>query len=362
VKRLAIFAAFSIVATVLVVLWSDRSGERLGVEPEIGTLPWNTPEVKAEDVPPAWPEDFPKGDFTILTVLPSDIVMALDRDEVVAIDGPRLAPVTGSDSRVADVEAVVSVEIGGEVRAYPIRILMWHEIVNDVVGGVPVAVTFCPLCNSVIVFDRRVGDRVLDFGNTGRVRYSNLIMYDRQTESWWQQFTGEAIVGTLAGARLEALPARVESLALYRGRHPRGLVLVPTDRHARAYGRNPYEYYDRRDRPYGLHKGPLMPTDIAPMARVVVVDGEGWSLSLLRAEGRIETADLVLTWEPGQASSLDSAFVSQGRDVGNVTVQRKIQYGLEDAVYDLSFGFAFRAFHPQGILHASPNQHELGVD
>jgi hypothetical protein len=362
VKRLAVIAVFSLVAAVLVVLWSDRSGERLGTEPEPGSAPWNMLVLSAGDVPPAWQEDFPKGDFTILSLSPSEIVTVLERDEVTAIDEPRLVPVTDAATGVADIEAVVSISVNGNARAYPLRILMWHKIVNDVVGNVPVVVTYCPLCNSAVVFDRRLDGRVLDFGNTGRVRYSDLVMYDRQTESWWQQFLGEAIVGTLTGARLEALPARVESLALFRGRHPRGLLLVPTDRHARAYGRNPYEFYDRRSKPYNFHLGPPMPEDIAPLARVVVVDGEGWSLSLLRAEGRIETADLVLVWESGQASALDSAFVSQGRDVGNVTVQRKTQYGLEDAVYDLSFGFAFRAFYPDGILHASPNQRKLGVD
>ena len=363
-SRLAIIAVMTLAVVVVVVLWSDRSGERLGSEPEPGSAPWNTPVVNPEDVPPAWAEDFPKGDFTILSVSPAEIVTALGRDEIPAIDEPRLVLVSnaGAESGVADIEAVISIEVNGDARAYPLRILMWHEIVNDVVGGVPVAVTYCPLCNSAVVFDRRLGGQVLDFGTTGRLRYSDLVMYDRQTESWWQQFLGEAIVGTLTGARLEALPARIESLALFRERHPRGLLLVPTNRHERAYGRNPYEYYDRRDKPYGLYIGPPMPVDIAPLARVVVVDGEGWSLSLLREEGRIETADLVLTWEPGQASALDSAFVSQGRDVGNVTVQRKTQYGLEDAVHDLSFAFAFRAFHPEGTLHASPNQPELGVD
>ncbi len=363
-SRLAIIAVLTVAAVVLLVLWSDRSGERLGTEPEPGSTPWNTPEVSPEDVPSSWPREFPKGDFTILSVPPAEIVTALGRDEIQALDDPRLVPVSdaGAEAGVVDIEPVVSVLINGDARAYPLRILMWHEIVNDVVGGIPVAVTYCPLCNSAVVFDRRLDGQVLDFGTTGRLRYSDLVMYDRQTESWWQQFLGEAIVGALTGARLEPLPARLESLALFRARHPRGLMLVPNDRHARAYGRNPYEYYDRRDKPYGLYAGPPMPEDIAPLARVVVVDGEGWSLSFLRAEGRIETAELVLTWEPGQASALDSNFISQGRDIGNVTVQRKTQYGLEDAVYDLSFAFAFRAFHPGGTLHASPNQLELGVD
>ena len=86
-------------------------------------------------------------------------------------------------NNLVDTEPVVSVIVGDDARAYPLRVLMWHEIVNDTVGGVPVSVTFCPLCNAAVVFDRRLDDLVLDFGTTGRLRNSDLVMYDRQTES-----------------------------------------------------------------------------------------------------------------------------------------------------------------------------------
>ena len=107
--------------------------------------------------------------------------------------------VPGHDD-LAPQEPVVGLTIDGDARAYPLRILTWHEIVNDVVGGTPVAVTYCPLCNSAPVFERTVDGRVLEFGTTGKLKDSNLIMYDRQTETWWQQFTGEAIVGEMTGA------------------------------------------------------------------------------------------------------------------------------------------------------------------
>jgi hypothetical protein len=99
--------------------------------------------------------------------------------------------------------------VNGIAKAYPLRILIWHEIVNDTIGGVPVAVTYCPLCNSAIVFDRFVEGRILTFGTTGRLRKSDLVMYDRETETWWQQFLGEGIVGDLTGTRPKALPARI---------------------------------------------------------------------------------------------------------------------------------------------------------
>jgi hypothetical protein len=105
--------------------------------------------------------------------------------------------------------------------------LTCHEIVNDVVAGVPVAVTFCSLCNTAVVFDRRLGGRVLEFGVSGFLRNSDMIMSDRQTESWWQQLVGNAIVGEMVGSWLTVLPARLESFAAFKARAPEGLVLVP---------------------------------------------------------------------------------------------------------------------------------------
>jgi hypothetical protein len=244
---------------------------------------------------------------------------------------------------------VISIQIGGEARAYPLRIMIWHEIVNDTVGGTPVAVTWCPLCNSSVVFDRRIAGRTLSFGTTGKLRNSDLVMYDRETENWWQQFGGECIVGALLGAELKLLPARVESIERFRSRFPGGQVLVPPEPGARSYGRNPYVGYDRAARPF-LFRGSL-PEGVAPLARVVVVGGEAWTLDMLKERRRIETGDLVITWEPGQSSALDAAAIDEGQDVGNVVVQRHASGGLEDVVYDVSFAFAFHAFHPHAPIH-----------
>ena len=104
---------------------------------------------------------------------------------------------------MSETEPVIGLVVNGDARAYPLKILIWHEIVNDTVGGVPVTVTYCPLCNSAIVFERTVDGRVLDFGTTGKLRNSDLVMYDRQTESWWQQFSGTAIVGAMTGTKLD---------------------------------------------------------------------------------------------------------------------------------------------------------------
>ena len=124
------------------------------------------------------------------------------KDGIPAIDHPAFIGVRAANSWLAPTEPVIALQIGRDARAYPVRVLVWHEIVNDTVGGVPVAVTYCPLCNTAIAFERRVHGRVLDFGTTGRLHYSNLVMYDRQTESWWQQATGQSIAGAFTGTQL----------------------------------------------------------------------------------------------------------------------------------------------------------------
>ena len=296
-----------------------------------------------------WRYEWPKTDFTITSVDLSEIFSGgPPKDGIPSIDDPQFAAI--DEVELPDNEPVIGFGVGDDIRAYPLRVLMWHEIVNDVVGGVPVAVTFCPLCNASMVFDRRVDGQVLDFGTTGKLRNSDLVMYDRQSESWWQQFLGEAIVGSMTGTRLKHLPARIESFAKFRARAPHGKVLAPGVSLFRSYGKNPYEGYDSLATPW-LYRG-AMPANIAPLARVVTVGREAWSLDLLRETRRIAKGDMVITWEPGQASALDTAIIANGFDVGNVLVQRKTADGaLEDIAYGVDFAFAFNAFYPNATIH-----------
>jgi hypothetical protein len=301
--------------------------------------------------PEEWRWEWPRTDFARHSVAYDEILSGgPSKDGIPAIDRPSFVPVT-EDGSLASHEPVISVVIGGEARAYPLRIMIWHEIVNDTVGGTPIAVTWCPLCNSSVVFDRRVAGRALSFGTTGKLRNSDLVMYDRETESWWQQFGGDCIVGALLGAQLKYLPARVESIERFRARFPSGRVLVPSEPKSRAYGFNPYVGYDSAARPF-LFRGAL-PEGVPPLARVVVVGEEAWTLDLLKKLGRIEAGDLVITWEPGQSSPLDTDVIDKGQDVGNTVVQRRTSSGLEDAVYDESFAFAFHAFHPHAPIHVN---------
>jgi hypothetical protein len=303
----------------------------------------------AAQAPAAWVREWPRTDFALRSVNLEEIISGgPPKDGIPAIDHPTFVAASAVEG-LADTEPVIGLALNGDARAYPLRILTWHEIVNDTVGGVPVTVTYCPLCNSAIVFERRVDGRLLDFGTTGKLRNSDLVMYDRQTESWWQQFLGVAIVGAMTGKSLRMLPSRLESWARFRARAPNGRVLVPNDAGLRPYGKNPYVGYDGAARPF-LYAGDL-PPGIDPMVRVVAVGGEAWSLPLLREKGTIVEGDLVLSWTPGQNSALDARAIAEGRDVGNVVVQRKVGDALEDAVHDVTFAFVFHAFHPGGAIH-----------
>jgi Protein of unknown function (DUF3179) len=271
------------------------------------------------------------------------------KDGIPALDRPQLVPAREVDFLESN-EPVLELVVDGDARAYPIQILIWHEIANDVVAGVPVAVTFCPLCNTAVVFDRRVDGRTLDFGTTGNLRNSDLVMYDRQTETWWQQFGGRALVGELTGARLEQLPARIVAWREFLAAHPRGRVLSRETGHERPYGRNPYPGYDDASSP------PIFPsrnnTDarLAPKERVVFFEAGGAAFavpfSTLRARRviRLNAAGrgIVVRWRPGVASSLDAEDIAEGRNVGSAEV-------LEDGrlvPFDQPFWFAVAAFRP----------------
>ncbi|TJW07622.1 MAG: DUF3179 domain-containing protein [Mesorhizobium sp.] len=292
-----------------------------------------------------WRHEWPQTDFSHAIVDLSEISSGgPPKDGIPSIDQPKFVSVNEMNS-LAPKEPVLSLIIDNDARAYPLRVMIWHEIVNDVVGGMPVLITYCPLCNTGIVFIRRLeDDRVLDFGTTGKLRNSDLVMYDRQTESWWQQFGGEAIVGDLVGHKLKMLPSRLESWTSFRERAPKGRVLVPNDPALRSYGTNPYVGYAQTTRPF-LFSGRL-PHKVPAMMRVVAVGKEAWTLPLLRAKGMIVSGDLTIRWRAGQVSALDAADITQGADVGNVIVQRL----GKDVPHTIPFAFAFFAFEPDGVL------------
>ncbi|MEZ5780028.1 MAG: DUF3179 domain-containing protein [Paracoccaceae bacterium] len=313
----------------------------------IATLAFLVPlALPAGANPDQWRAEWPATDFAKSAVDLNEILSGgPPKDGIPALDAPRMIAVS-SENRLADAEPVMVLELeGARPRAWPIRYLTWHEIVNDEVDGVPIAVTFCPLCNAGIIFDRRLDGELLSFGVSGKLRHSDMIMYDRQTESWWQQALGEGIVGRMTGKRLTQLPGWMESWGAYRARNPDGLVMDQPD-WPRSYGRNPYVGYDSAPRPF-LYSGEMPPYGIEPLSRVVRVGNRAWPLDRIAESGKLIDGGVTITWSAGQASALDSGQIAKGRDVGNIRVQDTATG--RDLVHDVIFAFAFQAFHPDGM-------------
>jgi Protein of unknown function (DUF3179) len=254
-------------------------------------------------------------------------------DGIPPIDDPEFVPAS-EVSFLDDREPVLVVEVRDDARAYPLQILTWHEIVNDEIGGVPVTVTYCPLCNTGIAFERPTIDgQLLDFGTSGKLYNSNLLMYDRQTDTYWAQATGQAVVGELTGQQLTFVPARILSFQDFRTEHPDGPVLSQDTGHERPYGENPYAGYDRTDQPF-LYTGdpdPRLPAtsrvlgiaragDIVafPYDAVSAHAVNGWAVVMERVAG----APVAVFWKAGTASALDSAEIAEGRDIGAIAAYR----------------------------------------
>jgi hypothetical protein len=224
-------------------------------------------------------------------------------------------------------EPVIALTRYDDARAYPLQILIWHEIVNDVVGGDPVLITFCPLCNASIVFDRRVGEQVYEFGTSGLLRNSDLVMYDRSTESLWQQLTGEGIVGKHAGDRLSFIPSSIVSFDEFGKAYPDGKILSKDTGYTRNYGSNPYVGYDAIGQSPFLFSGEV-DGRLTAMERVVAVSlnagnrevNVAYPYSILESERVINDAQsgihLVVFHESGTSSALDTREIADGRDIG----------------------------------------------
>jgi len=284
-----------------------------------------SPTLDPDEQPPARADIEFKTDFSKHSVPYSDILSGgPPKDGIPALKDPQFVTVSEADVWLKPAEPVILVQVGDDARAYPIQILIWHEIANDTVGGEPLVVTFCPLCNTAIAFKRTVSGQVLDFGTTGRLRYSNLIMYDRQTETWWQQATGEAIAGKMTGTQLEFYPAVIISWQDFKAAHQNGKVLSRETGYPRDYGHNPYIGYDDVSNPPFLYRGPVTSNQMPPVARVLTIDLNGEAVAypyetleeIGVANDTVGSETVVVLWQPGTVSPLDSASTASGHDVG----------------------------------------------
>jgi len=292
----------------------------------------------------SWQFEWPDTDFSRTSVDFSSILSGgPPKDGIPAVDDPTFINV-GEETRLGAHEPVITLELDGQTpRAYPIRYLTWHEIVNDVIDGRHITVTFCPLCNSALVFDGTLNGKTLTFGVSGKLRNSDMVMYDRQTESWWQQAIGKGIVGDHMDDQLTQLVSWMESWSEYKERNPNGLVMDQPKAN-RPYGRNPYVGYDSSFRPF-LYNGELPPHDIPPLMRVIAVGNRAWPMDRLRDVETLSEAGVTITWKSGQASALDARDINAGKNVGTIRV-RDVEG--HDIAHDIMFAFAFHAFHPDG--------------
>jgi len=246
------------------------------------------------------------------------------KDGIPAIREPEFVSAEDAASWVAGREPVIVVELGGEARAYPLQILVWHEMVADQIGDVPLLVTYCPLCNSSIAFDRRVDGQVYDFGVSGMLRHSDMIMFDRQTDSLWQQLTGEAVVGNLTGKKLDIVTSQVVDFASFAKNFPSGKVLGRPTGHNRPYGSTPYAGYEQAGRVMfpALVKRPIGP----PLQRVVSFTLEGksraYTFGRLRqagvVDGKIKKTRYVVFYDGAALSTMEQ--IARSRQVGSAGV------------------------------------------
>ena len=249
------------------------------------------------------------------------------KNGIPSINRPKFVAADRARRWLKPVEPVISLSLNGRAKAYPLQILIWHEIVNDRVGETPVAVTFCPLCYSAIVFDRTIDGRAHSFGVSGMLRHSDMVMYDRQTETLWQQLSGQALVGDLVGKTLKQLPAQIISFEQFRKAYPEGLVLSRQTGFRRRYGENPYAGYDDINKSPFLFRGK---TDgrLKPMEKVIALtigdQSKAYPYSISRRlqviNDKVESEPLVVFHDQGAVSALDAPVIAHSKQAGSTGV------------------------------------------
>ncbi|MDB4224855.1 DUF3179 domain-containing protein [Granulosicoccus sp.] len=311
---------------------------------------------------------FPQGEFPLTDYKKSSVTIdeiltgGPPRDGIPAIDAPVFVDANSAAAWLQDQEPVIALVVNEVARAYPLQILMYHEIVNDVIAGVPVAVTFCPLCNASIVFEREVvqgaGKTLLDFGTTGRLRKSDLLMYDRQTESWWQQFTGRGVIGEFVDTELVRRSSQIISFGEFRAAFPEAQILSRETGFSRPYGNNPYRGYDAIDNNPFLFRGDIDPR-LPAMERVLSIrsDSEtqlialGQLVDIPLAHLDIDERSIVVFAASVASSALDAGKISESRTVPSAAAylakvgDENLTFKLTDgAIVDEQTGSLWNAF------------------
>ena len=263
------------------------------------------------------------------------------RDGIPSIDKPKFVRPSSVNFMLPD-DLVVSVTIGDKTRAYPLRILVWHEIVNDELAGHPIAVTYCPLCGTAMVLNRRVGSRVLSFGVSGLLYYSDVLMYDRQTDSLWSQLAMKAVSGPLVNKKLEWLVSEHLTWAAWKAKYPQGEVLSTQTGAQRNYSVSPYTGYEHN--PDTMFPVPTTRTELPKKDWVVgvIVNGvtRAYPLKSLppgqAVRDEINSTALEIIFQPG-SQQVEVRRAENGELLPSVRV----------------YWFAWQAFYPQTGLWQS---------
>ena len=269
-------------------------------------------------------DQWQKTDFSAHSVPLEDMIEGgPGKDGIQSIDAPEFESTSKAAKWLNENEPVIAFIVNGKAKAYPLQILMYHEIVNDQLGDQKIAVTYCPLCNAAMIFSRSYSYEDFDFGTTGKVYTSNLVMYDRQSETWWLQFTGEAVVGEYTGKSLELLPSQIVSFEHFKNNYPDGLVLSRNTGFDKKYGVNPYTHYDSRSIPIGWFFRKPFDDRLPAMERVLGVattnEAMAFPFSSLNTQPLVHTdigeEKILVISKPGVASSMDKLLIHESKDV-----------------------------------------------
>ncbi|MBS3776809.1 MAG: DUF3179 domain-containing protein [Bacteroidales bacterium] len=266
----------------------------------------------------------------------SEIQVVLPRNSFPLIDYPEF---TGKEQGLKQFfrhEPVIAVSLNGRAKAYPLNMLAMHEISNDTLGGIPILPSYCPLCNSALVFDRRLKhqeeEHLLEFEVSGMLRYSNLILADKQTETWWQQLSAKGLAGKLAGAELKIIPSMIITVKEFFESYPKGKILSPETgtKAENRYGTNPYVNYDEED---GKPMEKYFPHEkisgrLPAMERVLEIKSENrgyriYPFSEIRNKEVINdefgSKKIVVFYRDEKVSILDESNIRKSKTIGSAT-------------------------------------------
>ena len=261
------------------------------------------------------------------------------KDGIPSIDNPKFVSVEEADQWIQDNELVLALVYKGVKRVYPLQIMVWHEIVNDDIAGDPILITYCPLCGSGIAYERKIEGETVEFGTSGKLFNSNLVMYDRKTDTYWQQIDGKAIVGELTGMELKEISVDTVVWRDWKKAHPDSEVLSQDTGFNRQYGRDPYgSYYEDSFLIF-----PVEGRDDRVHPKTVVfgieIDGKfkAYGEEDLKKAGAIE-------------DEFSGIKLKIERDAAGIVKVTNLDTG-EEVVKERDFWFAWYAFHPDTELY-----------